>query len=131
MLSFAWLYLSSGSPVSAKHSKNGECSCSHGLLAFISDTRLSKVVFVFLPSLSSGANIALRRIANEDTGDRGKVFVCVIRVVYRTPEFYVSKRFSKNEASSYFFVWPPSICQLCGSLYIEQTITVGLYSSFR
>ena len=71
MLSFAWFYLSSGSPVSAKHSKNGKCSCSHGLLAFISDTGLSKVVFVFLPSLSSGANIALIRIANEDTGDRG------------------------------------------------------------
>ena len=40
VLLFAWFYLSSGSPVSAKHSKNGECSCSHGLLPFISHTRL-------------------------------------------------------------------------------------------
>ena len=30
--------------------------------------------------LLSGANLALRRIANEDTGDQGKVFVCVIFV---------------------------------------------------
>ena len=68
MLSFAWFYLSSGSLVSLKHSKNGEYSCSHGLLAFISHTRVSKELFVFLPLLSSGANLALRRIANEDTG---------------------------------------------------------------
>ena len=72
MLSFAWFYLSSGSRVSLKHSKNGEYSCSHGLLAFISHTRLSKELFMFLPLLSSGANLVLRRIANEDTGDRGK-----------------------------------------------------------
>ena len=103
VLSFAFFSLSPGSPVSAKHSKNGECSCSHGLLVFISHTRLSKELFVFLPFLSSGANIARRRIANKDTGDRGKVFAFVICVVYRTPGFSVSKRISKNEASSYFF----------------------------
>ena len=40
VLLFTWFYLSSGSPVSAKHSKNGECSCSHGLLPFISHARL-------------------------------------------------------------------------------------------
>ena len=71
---------------------------------------------MFLPLLSSGANLALRRIANEDTGDRGKVFVSVIRVLYRTPEFSVSKRISKNEACSCFLLWPPSISQVCGSL---------------
>ena len=92
VLSFPWFYLSSGSSVSAKHSKNGECYCSHGLLAFISHTSLSKELFVLLPLLSSGANLALRRIANKDTGDRGKVFVCVIGVVYRTPGFSVSKK---------------------------------------
>ena len=81
-LSFAWFYLSSGSPVS-KHSKNGECSCSHGLQAFISHTRLSKELFVFLPLLSSGYKA---------TGDRGKVFVCVTRVPYHTPGFSVSKK---------------------------------------
>ena len=116
VLLFAWFYLSSGSLVSAKHSKDGECSCSHGLLPFISQGYLSKELFVFLPLLSSGANLALRRIANEDTGDRGKVFVSVIRVVYRTPEFSVSKRISKNEACSCFLLWPPSISQVCGSL---------------
>ena len=73
MLSFAWFYLSYGSPISAKHLKNGECSCSHGLLAFISHTRLSKELFVFLRLLTSGANQALRGIANKDTGARGKV----------------------------------------------------------
>ena len=122
MLSFAWFYLSSGCLVSAKHSKNGECSCSHGLLAFIPHARLSKELFVFLPLLSSGANLALRRIANKDTGDRGKVFVCVIRVVYRTPGFSVLKRISKNEACSHFLVSPPSICQLCGSLYSKRSL---------
>ena len=122
VLSFAWFYFSSGSPVSAKHSKKGECSCSHGLLAFISHTRLSKELFVFLPLLSSGANLALRQLVNKDTTDRGKVFVCVIRVVYRTPGFSVSNRMSKNEASSYFLVWPPSICQLCGLLYSKRLL---------
>ena len=124
MLSFAWFYLSSGSRVSLKHSKNGEYFCSHGLLASISHTRLSKELFVFLPLLSSGANLALRRTANEDTADRGKVFVYVIfrRVIYRTPGFSVSKTFSKNEASSYFLVWPPSICQLCGSLFSKRSL---------
>ena len=122
MLSFEWFYLSSGSRVSLKHSKNGEYSCSHGLLAFISHTRLSKELFVFLPLLSSGANLALRRIANEDTGDRGKVCLRYIRVVYRTPGFSVLKTFSKNEASSYFLVWPPSICQLCGSLFSKRSL---------
>ena len=71
---------------------------------------------VFLPLLSSGANLALTRIANEDTGNRGEVFVCVIRVVYRTPGYSVSKRISKNEACSCFLLWPPSISQVCGSL---------------
>ena len=77
---------------------------------------------MFLPLLSSGANLALRRIANEDTGDRGKVFVRVIRVVYRTPGFSVSKRISKgnflfeNEACSCFLLWPPSISQVGESL---------------
>ena len=66
--------------------------------------------------LSSGANLFLRQIADEDTGDRGKVFVCVIRVVYRTPGFSVFKRIFKNEARSYFLVWPPSTFQACGSL---------------
>ena len=74
MLLFAWFYLSSGSPVSAKHSKNGKCSCSHCLLPFISKSRLCKELFVFLPLLPSGVNLALRRIANEHTGDRDKVF---------------------------------------------------------
>ena len=111
MLLSAWFYLSSRLPVSAK---NGKCSCSHGLLPFNSHTRLSEELFLFLPLLSSGANLALRRTANEDTGDRGKVFVCVIRVAYRTHGFSVSKRFSKKEASSYFLVWPLSICHLSG-----------------
>ena len=71
---------------------------------------------MFLPLLSSGANLAQTRIANEDTGNRSKVFVCVIRVVYRTPGFSVSKRISKNEACSCFLLWPPSISQVCGSL---------------
>ena len=70
---------------------------------------------MFLPLLSSGANLALRRIANKYIGDRGKGFVSVVRVVYRTPGFSVSKRMSKNEVS-HFFVSPPSICQLCGLL---------------
>ena len=118
MLLFAWFYLSSRYPVSAKHSKNDECSCSHGLLPFFFRIQgyLSKELFVFLPLVSSGANLALRRIANEDTGDQGKVFVCVIRVVYRSPGFSVSKRISKNEACSCFVLWPPSISQVCGSL---------------
>ena len=72
-LSFAWFYLSSGSPVS-KHSKNGECSCSHGLQAFISHTRLSKELFVFLPLLSFGSKLALRRIAKEDTDEVRSLF---------------------------------------------------------
>ena len=92
MLSFAWFYFSSGSRVSLKHSKNGEYSCSHGLLAFISHTRLSKELFVFLPLLSSGANLALRRIANEDTGDRGKVFVCVIFVWFIVHLDFLSRK---------------------------------------
>ena len=92
MLSFAWFYLSSGSRVSLKHSKNGEYSCSHGLLALISHTRLSKELLVFLPLLSSGANLALRRIANEDTGDRGKVFVCVIFVWFIVHLDFLSRK---------------------------------------
>ena len=78
--------------------------------------------------LSSGANLALRRIANEDTGDRGKVFVCVIRVVYCTPGFSVSKRISKNEACSCFLLWPPSISQVAW-VPLKQMILVGVYSS--
>ena len=105
MLSFPWSYLSSGSSVSAKHSKNGECYCSYGLLAFISHTSLSKELFVLLPLLSSCANLALRRIANKDTGDRGKVFVCVIGEVYRTPGFSVSKKNSLRTMHLRFFLF--------------------------
>ena len=78
-------------------------------LSFRIQGYLSKELFVFLPLLSSGANLAVRRKANKDTGDRGKVFVCVIGVVYRTTGFSVSKRISKNEACSCFLLWPPSI----------------------
>ena len=49
---------------------------------------------ILLSSLSSGAKLALMRIANEDIGDGGNVFVCVIHVVYRKPGFSVSKRIS-------------------------------------
>ena len=48
--------------------------------------------FNLLPLLFSGANLAVRRIANEDTGDRSQVFICVICVVHRTPESSVPRR---------------------------------------
>ena len=77
---------------------------------------------MFLLSLSSGANLALRRIAKEDTGDRGKVFVCDICLIYRTTGLSASERISKNEAGSYFLVWPSLIFQACGSLYGKQSL---------
>ena len=95
---------------------------SYGLLPFISHTRLSIELLVFLPLLSSGENLALRRIANEDTENRGKVFVGGIRLVYRTPGFSDSKIISKNEACSYFLVWRPSFFQACGSLYSNRSL---------
>ena len=49
-------------------------------------------------------SLALRRIPNEDRGDRGKVFACVIRMVYVTPGFSVAKRILKTEAYLYFLV---------------------------
>ena len=99
-----------------------EAVFSYGLLPFISHTRLSIELLLFLPLLSCGENLALRRKANEDTGDRGKVFVGGIRVVYRIPGFSDSKKISKNEACSYFLVWPPSIFQACGSLYSNRSL---------
>ena len=47
---------------------------------------------MFLPLLSSGANLALRRIANEDTGDRGKVFVWVILVWFIVHLEFLSRK---------------------------------------
>ena len=47
---------------------------------------------MFLPLLSSGANLALRWIANEDTGDRGKVFVCVIFVWFIVHLDFLSRK---------------------------------------
>ena len=65
----------------------------------------------------------MRQIAKEGTGDQGKVFVQVVRVVYRTPGFSVSKIMSKNEAcNSYFLAWPPSIFQACGSLHSKRSL---------
>ena len=47
---------------------------------------------MFLPLLSSGANLVLRRIANEDTGDRGKVFGCVIFVWFIVNLEFLSRK---------------------------------------
>ena len=118
VLSFAWFYIISGSSVWEKHSKNGTCSCSLGLPTSISRRRLSNVLFVFssldlIPLLFSGANLAFKRIANKDAGDRGQVFICVIRLLYRTPESSVPRRLAKNDACSYFLLWPPSTSQTC------------------
>ena len=90
VLSFAWFYLPYGTPVSAKHSKNGECSGSHGLLPFISHTKLSKELFVFLPLLSSGANLALRRIANDPLDEKiGFTHVCKLRKCIANLEHHI------------------------------------------
>ena len=92
---------------------SGKCSPSSPDLvpSAISHRRLANALLVFssLPFFC--------HIAKEDTGDRGKLFGCVIRVVYRTTGFSTSKRISKNEAWSHSLVWPPLIFQACGSLY--------------
>ena len=85
----------------------------------------------FLLYLSSflflGASLALRRIANEDTGDRGKVFVCVIRVVYRILVFYVSNRISNTEACFFKRVGRSIVNNHCMGV-LEYSLT-GRYST--
>ena len=127
MLSFVWFYLDLDLPTWQNIQGTGPCSCSPSLLpSTISHRRLANVLFVFyyltFHPLFSGANQALRRIANEDRKDRSKVLVCVIHLAYRMPAFSVSKKPSENEACSYFLVWPLSILQACGSLHSKRSL---------
>ena len=72
----------------AEDSKDEACSYFLGLLPLICRTRLSNVLFVFSSFtvfycyFLARISLALRRIANEDTGDRGKVFVNTLRYLH-------------------------------------------------
>ena len=74
-----------------------------------------------------GESTSQRRIANEDTSDRGEVFVCVIRVVYRIPVFYVSKRISNTEACFFKRVGRSIVNNHCRGV-LEYSLT-GRYST--